>query len=68
MIPCQEPLRGMLTLMGKKFGIFGALAIAVGILGAPHFRNFGSPKFGKMGVHLSAIVINIHVRNRPAHF
>ena len=43
MIPCQEPLRGMLTLMFKKFGIFGALAIAVGILGAL--------KFGRMGVH-----------------
>ena len=44
MIPCQEPLRGMLTLMFKKFGIFRALAIAVGILGAL--------KFGRMGVHL----------------
>ena len=47
MIPCQEPLRGMLTLMFKKFGIFGALAIAVGILGAPYFRNLGSPKIRK---------------------
>ena len=47
MIPCQEALRGMLTLMFKKFGIFGALAIAVGILGAPYFRNFGSPKIRK---------------------
>ena len=46
MITCQEPLRGMLTLMFKKFG---ALAIAVGILGAPYFRNFGSPKIRKNG-------------------
>ena len=46
-IPCQEPLRGILTLMCKKFGILGALDIAVGILGAPCFRNFGSPKIRK---------------------
>ena len=37
----------MLTLMGQKFGIFGALAIAVGILGASYFRDFGSPKIRK---------------------
>ena len=49
MISCQEPLRGMLTLIFKKFGMFGALAIAVGILGAPYFRNFGSPKIRKNG-------------------
>ena len=47
MIPCQEPLRIILTLMCKKFGILGALDIAVGILGAPCFRNFGSPKIRK---------------------
>ena len=33
--------------MCKKFGILGALDIAVGILGAPCFRNFGSPKIRK---------------------
>ena len=47
MIPCQEPLRGILTLMCQKFGIFGALDIAVGILRAPCFRNFGSSKIRK---------------------
>ena len=49
MIPCREPLRGMLTLMYKKFGILGAHAIAVGIMGAPYFRNIGSPKIWKYG-------------------
>ena len=44
MIPCQEPLRRILTLMCKKIGILGALDIAVGILGAPCCLNFGSPK------------------------
>ena len=33
----------------KKFRILGALALAVGILGAPYFRNFGSPKIRKNG-------------------
>ena len=45
MISCQEHLRGMSTLMGKKFGILGA--IAVGILRAYYFRNFESPKIRK---------------------
>ena len=49
MLPCQEPLRGILTLMCKKFGILGVLDIrvAVRILGAPYFRKFGSPKIRK---------------------
>ena len=31
----------------QKIGILGAIAIAVGILGAPYFRNFGSPTIRK---------------------
>ena len=37
------------TLMGKIFRILGALAIAVGILGAPYFQNIGSSKIWKNG-------------------
>ena len=33
----------------QKIGILGSLAISVGILGAPYFRNFGSPKIRKNG-------------------
>ena len=33
----------------QKIGILGALAISAGILGAPYFRNFGSPKIRKNG-------------------
>ena len=40
----------------KKIGIFGARAISVGILGAPYFRNFGSPKIRKNGSAPSARV------------
>ena len=63
-ILCQEPLRGMLTQMCKKFGILGALAIAVGILGAPHFRHFGSPKIRKTG---SASKIYVVIHNRTPY-
>ena len=35
------------TLMGNKFGILGALAITVGILGAHIFGILGALKFGK---------------------
>ena len=33
----------------QKIEILGALAISVGILGDPYFRNFGSPKIRKNG-------------------
>ena len=66
MIPCQLPLREMLTLMCKKNGILGALAIAVGILGAPYFRNFGSPKIRKNGNAPFLMTENgLHVFFRP---
>ena len=48
-MPLPGTFKRGFTLMGKKFGILGALSITVGILGAPYFRNLGSPKIRKNG-------------------
>ena len=39
------------TLMGKKFGVLGAPAIAVEFWEPHFFGILGALKFGKMGVH-----------------